>query len=136
MSVSKMPVAIPFRVVASARLTAMVLLPTPPLALLIAITLLTFGIERFSGKPNRAQLVFLIQYDTVTSYPVSFEPQCLAAFQRAEVPVTENQLHTARLTFPDVDAICNRTWKWSHVPAGSHGHQLLDARLYKVCVCQ
>lgn len=47
-----MPVATPFRAIARARLTAIVLLPTPPLALLTAITLLTFGIGRFSGKPR------------------------------------------------------------------------------------
>lgn len=51
MSVSSMPVASPCLAAAKARLTAMVLLPTPPLALLTAMTLLTFGMGLFAGSP-------------------------------------------------------------------------------------
>lgn len=43
--------AMPCRAAASARLIAIVLLPTPPLALLTATMLLTLGIGRFSGRP-------------------------------------------------------------------------------------
>jgi hypothetical protein len=45
-------VAIPRRALASAMLVAIVLLPTPPLALLTAMTLVTFAIGRFSGRPR------------------------------------------------------------------------------------
>lgn len=52
MSVSRMPVAMPSRALASAIFVAIVLLPTPPFALLTAMTLVTFAIGRFSGRPR------------------------------------------------------------------------------------
>jgi hypothetical protein len=52
MSVSRMPVEIPSRALARAMLVAIVLLPTPPLALLTATTLVTFAMGRFSGRPR------------------------------------------------------------------------------------
>jgi len=52
MSVSRMPVEIPSRAQARAMLVAIVLLPTPPLALLTAMTLVTFAMGRFSGRPR------------------------------------------------------------------------------------
>lgn len=55
MSVSSMPVEMPCLAAAKARLMAMVLLPTPPLALLTATTFLTLATGRFSGKPEGCQ---------------------------------------------------------------------------------
>ena len=52
MSVSRIPVAIPRRALARAMLVAIVLLPTPPLALLTAMTLVTLAIGRFWGRPR------------------------------------------------------------------------------------
>jgi hypothetical protein len=47
-----MPVEIPSRALARAMLVAIVLFPTPPLALLTAMTLVTFAMGRFSGRPR------------------------------------------------------------------------------------
>ena len=52
MSVSRMPVEIPSRALARAMLVAIVLFPTPPFALLTAMTLVTFAMGRFSGRPR------------------------------------------------------------------------------------
>jgi hypothetical protein len=43
----------PCRAAAKAKLAAMVLLPTPPFALLTAMTFLTFSMARFSGRPEK-----------------------------------------------------------------------------------
>ena len=51
-SVSNTPLRCPCRAKANARLTAMVDLPTPPLADETAITLLTSRMGRFSGRPR------------------------------------------------------------------------------------
>ena len=52
MSVSRMPVEITSRALARAMLVAIVLFPTPPFALLTAMTLVTFAMGRFSGRPR------------------------------------------------------------------------------------
>ena len=52
MSVSRIPVCRPCWARARARFTAIVDLPTPPLALETAITFWTLGMGRFSGRPG------------------------------------------------------------------------------------
>lgn len=112
-----MPVAMPFRAAASARLIAMVLFPTPPLALLTATTLLTLGIGRFSGKPKGRSISACYRMKGGQGlYLVSCVLRGLVEYQSVADPVEVSDMNY-------YEPVMMVVWQMIHLDAADTTHQ-------------
>jgi hypothetical protein len=120
MSVSRMPVESPSRALARAMLVAIVLFPTPPLALLTAMTLVTFAMGRFSGRP------LFMRAARFGGVPERGRPYYMISL--ALIMITSTPYWTFMSCSPQVnEPSILSTMRLNHLPMGSHGH--------RVCLC-